>query len=316
MDEHTAVADYLARWLDVQRTQLEASTWASYAGNVRRYLLPHLGHLALRDLTVPILDAMYAALATQPGPRGRQLSLRTVRFSHAVLHKALGDAVKSGIVATNPAAHATLPRRAPDRDSDIPEVRVWTALQLRAFLDATAGDPLHRLWVVAAGTGMRRGELLGLRREDVGDGVLHVRRSLTVVGGEVRLKRPKSSRSRALRLDYRTATALAEEAALPRPQRHLDLIFTEADGSALDPMRVTHAFRTAVARTDLARVRLHDLRHTHATLLLQAGVPVKVVSERLGHATVALTLDIYAHVLPAMDADAAERFGALLDAAR
>ena len=147
---------------------------------------------------------------------------------------------------------------------------------------------------------------------------LTVRRALSVVKGNAQLKQPKTSRCRTLRLDTVTAQVLEQRRQTQERQRAearewrngWNLVFTDGLGRHLEPVKITHAFRVAVRDAPVPRIRLHDLRHTHATLLLQAGVPVKVVSERLGHAQISLTLDIYAHVLPAMDADAADRFAA------
>lgn len=197
------------------------------------------------------------------------------------------------------------------------EVRSWSADELRAFLDFTADTPLGLVWRLAAATGLRRGEFLGLRWCDVDldRRTITVRRALTVVDGVARLKRPKTSRTRTLTIDRVTAEALAahrQAAAVHAGDPEWDLVFTE-DGRHVDPMRVTLEFRRAVRASGLPTLHLHSLRHTHASLLLAKGVPIKVVSERLGHATVALTLDIYAHVLPAQDGAAADVFGELLD---
>ena len=147
---------------------------------------------------------------------------------------------------------------------------------------------------------------------------MSVRRALSVVRGDVRLKQPKTSRCRTLRLDSFTTSRLRQRQRDQQRDEHgadcwrndWNLVFTTPDGLHLDPTRITYEFRVAGRDAPVPPIRLHDLRHTHATLLLQAGVPVKVVSERLGHAQISLTLDIYAHVLPAMDADAADRFAA------
>ena len=311
--DRLTVGAYLTEWLELQRARVEPSTASSYAGVVANHLVPSLGTTTLEELRVTQIEALYARLLVDPGPRGRPLSLRTVRYVHAVLHKALADAVRTELLARNVADRATVPKRDHGRPQAPRELRCWTAEQLRAFLDQTAGSPYGLLWRVAAATGLRRGELLGLRWDDLDlDGrTLTVRRALTFVDGEPRFKRPKTSRTRTLRLDTTTLGFLA----LHRVAAEGDacgLVFNH-EGEPIDPMTVTLAFRQAVARSGLPRIRLHDLRHTHATLLLAGGVPVKVVSERLGHATIALTLDIYAHVLPAMDGDAADRFGALLD---
>ncbi|MFA9430764.1 site-specific integrase [Egicoccus sp. AB-alg2] len=159
---------------------------------------------------------------------------------------------------------------------------------------------------------MRRGELLGLRWEDLDLDVpqLRVAAALTSAGGQLRLKRTKTRKVRTLHLDTDTAELLARQprrASAPYP-----LVFTRPDGSPWRPEEVSDRWRRQWPGLELPVIRLHDLRHTHATLLLQAGVPIKVVSERLGHSKVALTLDVYAHVLPAMDQAAADAIGALV----
>ena len=283
------------------------------------YLVPAFAETRLPDLTAAQLSTFYASLQQSVGIRGRPLALRTIQYCHGVIHKALNDAVRLELLPRNVAMNATLPR-VDLRGDGVKEIRAWTAEELRGFLDHTTGSPHHPLWMVAAATGLRRGELLGLRWDDVDlDGrSMTVRRALSVIKGNAQLKQPKTSRCRTLRLDAVTLHVLKRRRADQQRDRsaadtwHNDwnLVFTDAIGRYLLPMRITHAFRVAVRTAPAPRIRLHDLRHTHATLLLQAGVPVKVVSERLGHAQISLTLDIYAHVLPAMDADAADRFAA------
>jgi integrase len=312
--------DYLAEWLEIQRSRVQPSTWESYRLNVNDYLCPALGDVALDELTAAQLSSFYARLQRDGGARRRPLALATVQRAHAVAHKALKDAVRLDLLDRNVAVNATLPRL-DLRGDGVAEINAWSAEELRRFLDHTRGSPLHPLWLVAASTGLRRGELLGLRWDDVDldAGVLAVRRALSVVRERPRLKQPKTSRCRTLRLDTVTVTTLREQRDRQRRDQaaneqtwcnEWNLVFTDATGRYLVPDSVSHGFRVAVRKAPVRRVRLHDLRHTHATLLLQAGVPVKVVSERLGHAQISLTLDIYAHVLPAMDADAADRFAA------
>jgi integrase len=164
---------------------------------------------------------------------------------------------------------------------------------------------------------MRRGELLGLAWDDVAldRRLLHVRRALSVVDGTVRLKATKTNRSRSLSVDDHALAALerrrraqAHEAGVAGWDNQWDLVFTDETGAPLDPARVTHAFARVARAAPVPRIRLHDLRHLHATQMLAAGVPVPVVSQRLGHAKVTMTLNTYAHVLPAMDADAVALF--------
>lgn len=315
---------YLDEWLGLQETQVQPSTWSSYRSILDRYVLAHLGDAVLADLDGRRLTRLYQHLLRAGGKDARPLSIRTVRYVHAVLHKALGDAVRDGLLPANPSDPATLPKHHPERADELgadQEVNAWSAEELRAFLDATHDHPRHPLWLVAAATGLRRGELLGLAWDavDLHARTLVVRRALSVVRRHVSLKPPKTSQARTLTLDARTTAALAarREAQHAEAQREgpcwhnaWDLVFTGRSGLALSPDVVSRWFRDAVRAAGLRPLRLHDLRHTHATLMLQAGVPVKVVSERLGHASVQLTLDVYAHVLPAMDADAVDRFAA------
>ena len=207
------------------------------------------------------------------------------------------------------------------------EMRTWTAEQLRAFLAFTKDDELYSLWHTLAMTGMRRGEGLGLRWEDVDfeTARLAVRRALIPSGRDVVVSEPKTARGRrSIALDPETVAVLKAQAA--RQLEHQadwqegwcdsGYVFTAEDGQSLNPEAVTRWFRQAVRKSMLPKIRLHDLRHTHATLALQAGIHPKVVSERLGHATVAITLDTYSHAIPAMQEEAAVLIAELVFAAK
>ena len=324
-DPLPTLSEYFGEWLRSRALTLQRSTVASYRQSIRCYLLPALGHLRLDEIDVRTLDRTYADLLHSGGKNGKPLSPRTVRYAATILRAALAHAVKTGLLDANPAAHATRPRF--DHNGDDPGLetfQVWDAEQVRRFLREVEGDPFEGIWVMAVGTGMRRGEIVGLRWEDVDlpERTLHVRWSLSVVDGEARLKATKTSQDRSLRIDDRVMevlTARREEQAQHRTSRNGDwkngwgLVFTHLDGSYIDPYEVTVAWRDLMQELDLPTIRLHDLRHTHATLMLQAGASLKVVSERLGHSGIELTVDTYMHVLPAMDADAAERFALLLE---
>jgi integrase len=305
------LTEYLDDWLDGQRLRLQPVTLDAYRQTIACYVAPALGGTALADLDPRQLERLYADLLDHGGRNAQPLALRTIRYVHAVLHKALGDAVRTGVIDTNIGDRVALPRHHPRRHALEP-FQVWTAEQMRCFLSLTCNDPHRDLWAVALGTGMRRGELLGLRWRDVAPDQrqLRVAVSLAMIDGRPQLKTTKTNRVRSIHIDAHTAAAIRQQRRRTR-RTELDLVFTDATGDPLIPQRITHRFRRLVRRLPLPTIRLHDLRHTHATLLLQAGVPVKVVSERLGHATIATTLDTYAHVLPAMDRDAAERFADL-----
>lgn len=243
---------------------------------------------------------------------GRRPSAKTVHNIHLTLHRALEDAVEDGLIVRNPAAGA---RKAPKSQS---EMLTWTEDELRTFLEATAADRLYPLWCLTAMSGMRRGEALGLRWDDVDFKASTVTVNRQWKRGErgLVLAPPKSDRSRrTIDIDEETMTVvksrrrtqLEERMAYDGDWQDTGFIFTRKDGTLSDPDVISQSFDKIVARLGLKPVRFHDMRHTHATLLLLAGVPPHVVSMRLGHRSVAFTLQQYAHVLPQQQAEAAER---------
>lgn len=325
-DDDPLLGDYLDEWLERRRTQLRPSTLQGYRQTVDCYLRPHLGDEPLSGLDRRGLERLYARLLRSGGVNGKPLSPRTVQLTHAVLHRALKDAQLDGLLGRNPAALARTPKRDPHEVETDDDLQVWTAEEATGFLDLVDDHPWRVLWHLALGTGARRGELLGLRWQDVdlAGSQLTIRRALTVVDGVARLLGTKTSRSRTMSLGASVLDALercrAEQEAARRRAgddwcNQWDLVITDMRGRHLDPMAVTHEFRHLVRALDVPVIRFHDVRHTNASLLLQQGVAPKVVSERLGHTTISMTMDIYAHILPAMDQDAADRLEATLHAA-
>ena len=206
---------------------------------------------------------------------------------------------------------------------DAQVMKTWTKEQLKKFLESVAEERLSPLWHTIAMTGMRRGEALGLRWSDVDleNGRLSVRRALIPSGREVIVSEPKTIKGRrVIAIDPGTIEVLKGQAARQLDEQkewddawvETGLVFTQENGAALDPETVTRYFRQAVKRSMLPAIRLHDLRHTHATLALQAGIHPKVVSERLGHATISITLDTYSHAVPAMQEEAAALIAGLV----
>ncbi len=320
---------YLAEWVCGQR--LSAATLASYRKNIRLHIDPHLGETPLARLTGAAVDAWMRRLETSGRADGRGgLSARTVRYVYTILRSALGDAVKHGRLSANPTDRSTPPSPSEARP---PEMQAWTAAELGRFLRwAEARDAdLAMGWRLLAATGMRRGEALALRWRDVDldAGRLQVRRSLGVVkakgAGEQLVEGPtKTGQARVVDIDADTVAALRAYRAT-RGLLALDLVRDTAlvlgalEGTLRHPERYSRRFveqvvqaRRALGEDQLPKIRLHDLRHTHATLLLAAGEPVKVVSERLGHANATITLTVYQHVHPGMGRQAADRFAALL----
>jgi integrase len=235
-----------------------------------------------------------------------------------MLHKALGDAVRWGHLARNPVGLAEPPK------PDTPQMKVWLPEQLRAFVEFTQHDRLAAAWLLLVTTGMRRGEVLGLAWDNVDlvNARVAVVRSLTVVNyHDVRLIQPKTAKGRrSVALDPVTVATLQAHRARQLEERlqwgeawkDAGLVFTRDDGSSIHPQRLTSWFEQRIRDAALPKIRLHDLRHSYATAALAAGIPAKVVSERLGHASVMITLDTYSHVLPSMQEDAANSVAKLI----
>ena len=300
-------------WLQLIEPQLKPTTLHSYRRNLELHLLPRLGHLRLRDLTPLLLTSTYGEILSTGRQRGRSkgaaLSVTTIHYLHSILHHLLQDALDAGLLESNPASRARLPRHG---SLASPEQRCWSATELAEFLDQSAHLPFALAWRLAAMTGMRRGEVLGLRWQDVNFSTkqLHVRRTLVSVGGVTHESTPKNGRPRLVDLDEHTFRFLRAHKPLSADEG--DRLILDSDGKSPAPDALSRAFRSALRTTNAPPIRFHDLRHTHATLALAAGVPLRVVAERLGHSSPAFTLRRYAHVLPGMQAQAAETFAQMI----
>lgn len=318
--DRVTLGQYLIeRWLPTKQAQLRATTFESYRCNIVNHVVPGIGAVPLQRLTPEHLDTFYADLLAsgrQNGARGG-LSVKTVRNIHTVLHKALADAARKGTVPRNVALLADPPRLSSARR---PEMKVWDAKQLGQFLVEIDGHRLYPAFYLLANTGMRRGEVLGLRWKDVDldRATLVVSRSLVLVAYQPQLSDVKTNNGRrTIDLEPKTVAVLRawkkaqiEERMLANLRPAADIVFAHPDGSVINPDYLSQVFDRHLTKSALPTIRLHDLRHTHASILLKEGVPLKVVSERLGHASPAFTLSVYQHLLPGMQADAARAFAA------
>jgi integrase len=308
------VGQFLDRWLaDVVRATVRPKTHHSYSQLVRLHIKPTLGQYQLAKLTPQHVQAMLTAKSASG------LSPRTVQYIRAVLRRALGQALKWGLVGRNVATLVDPPR------SVIRPVAPLSAKQARAFIAATKEDRLGPLFTVAITTGLRQGELFGLRWQDVdlASGTLRVRHAMQRIDGKPTLVEPKTDKSRrtaslaASAVDALKAQRIRQlEERLLAGERWHDwgLVFTSSIGTPLEPSNVSGRLHKHLADAGLPRQRFHDLRHCCASLLLSQHIPPRVVMDVLGHSQISLTMNTYSHVMPAMLRDAANALDAALAA--
>ncbi|MFG1611091.1 tyrosine recombinase XerC [Actinoplanes sp. NPDC049265] len=330
------VAQWLRYWLTT-RVSIRPTTLHSYTRHVEMHLIPAIGTMKLADVTSRHLTAMFAELARNTTPAGQPRSAGTLQRVRATLRAAYNAAIRDGLVTDNPARRVEMPAtRRPHavvwtegrveqwrEDGRRPAVAVWTADQLTEFLDFVEQDPLYPLWWLVALRGLRRGEVCGLRWQDVDldRRQLTISSQRTTVGHEVIEGPPKSAAScRTIALDRRTAQILTQHqkkqkwlyTATGRAWRQSNYVFTRPDGRPYHPNYLTHRLRFLINLAGLPPVRLHDLRHGAATLAHAAGVDLKAIQDQLGHASIVLTADTYTSVLPATHHRAAEATARLI----
>lgn len=316
-DRRLRLGAYLIRWLEVAKMTLERPAWTNYEAVIALYVTPHLDAVLLCDLRPGMLNQLYTRLLAGGGRGGRALSTTTVRLVHRVLHKALQDALRDGLLASNPAERAQPPRRR------TAETTIWNAEQVTTFLAASQHDRLYVAWLIALTCGLRRGELGGLRWRDIDFGA----RTLTVASQrttdastQVVVKGPKGTSRRTLdladgalaALRQHQARQLAELTELGVSPSGDALVLLREDGVPYRPQRLTELFHDASRRARVPQIRLHDARHSCATLALNAGIHPKVVQQLLGHASWSTTMDLYSHKVQRLQRDATARIEALV----
>lgn len=313
------VAEYLDEWLDFIKPSVAPKTHERYAEILQKGAAPLIGDVTLAKLKTDRIDAAFSKALTEGRRDGKGgLSPRTVHHMRRVLIKALGQAVTWDRLSKNPALATTPPK------VERKKMLAYDAAQTAALLDAMRPTRMFIPTLLAVMCGLRRGEILALRwrHVELGDN----RRQIAVVESAeqtkegVRYKETKSGRARTVAL---SSTVLAElkahRARQAEEQLRLGLrpdgdsfVVAQIDGSPLQPRSLTHEWIRLISKTALPRIRFHDLRHTHASQMLSAGVHPKIASERLGHSSIGITLDLYSHVMPGMQADAAEQVDAAI----
>jgi integrase len=306
-DENQTVAQYMDRWLeDSARGDLGHRAYHNYKLQIRRHISPAFGRLKLSKLTAAHIQSLYAAKLRDG------LKPSSVRYIHAVLHRALEQAVRFNLIPFNPAARVDPPKIRQE------EITPLDAEQARKFLHAARGDRFEALYVLSLTTGLRMGEALGLRWSDVDldAGTLRVNRQVQRMrgGGGLVFSEPKNASRRTLELPQRAVEALrshrkkqAEEKLRTADYADSGLVFATGKGTPIDAQNIINRFfKPLLKRAELPDIRWHDLRHTYATLLLARGTHPTYVQKSLGHASVQLTLDRYSHWMPSMGRNTAE----------
>lgn len=314
------VGAFLERWLLATTASVKPSTHKRYAALLRVHAIPTLGRKRLDALRPSDIQALLGFLLTQParGKHGALLTASTVRHVYVALHVALEAAVKWGDAARNVADVVDPPR--------VVKVETYTPSPEECYrlVAAAAGDPIGTLVNLAVYTGARQGELLGLRWPDIDfdTGTLSIRRTLAAVNGGIpTFGPPKTAKSRrTVTLATEAITALRAHRQQQIEQRLLlgpdysdfNLVFATALGTPYLARNIYRSYKRLLAKAGLpANIRFHDLRHAAATNSLRANIPLKVVSERLGHSSLAITADLYTHRVASLEADAAEKLAAL-----
>jgi integrase len=305
------VGELLERWLEtVIRHKVKPTTLEDYAFTVRKHLSPALGSIPVQTLTPATVQSFYSDRIDAG------VGARTVQLCHLRLSQALALAEREGIVTRNVCAATDAPHSRPTPSE------VWTGDEARRFIDASESDTYAPLWFLALKSGLRRGELLGLRWQDLdlAQRLLSVRQTVVLLAGAPSIQSPKTEAARrTIKLSVDIVEALAtyrvaqvERRLAAQSWSNGDLVFCTGEGKPLNPNNLYRNFDAIVAASGVKRIAFHGMRHTHATLLLAAGTPIKAVSERLGHSKTSITLDTYAHMLPDMQDRAVEAIDAAL----
>lgn len=327
------VAEFLDEWLTFIKPSVAPKTWERYTEICRKGLAPLIGNVILSKLKTDRIDAAFTAALTvarvdhritkdsgerKPLP---PLAPRTVHHYRRVLIKALGQAVTWERLSRNPATATTPPK------VERKKMLAYDVSQTATLLETLRPTRMYIPVLLAVTCGLRRGEILALRwcHVELGDNLrrLSIEQSAEQTGDGVRYKEPKSGRARTVALSASTVAELkAHRVRQAEEQLRLGIrpdadsfVVAQVDGSPIQPRSLTHEWVRVLGKTKLPRIRFHDLRHTHASQMLSAGIHPKVASERLGHSTIGITLDLYSHVMPGMQADAAEQVDAALQAA-
>jgi len=303
---------FISNWLTSKRTSLQPATWTHYNQLSQKYIIPAIGSTKIRSLTPRLIQDLYDRLLANG------VGIQTVVKIHTVLHSALNHAAKTGIISSNPASNV-IPPKVPFR-----EMETFNESQVTSMLIAAKGNRFQALYQLAVTTGMRQMELLGLKWSDIdwSRQTLRVERQLIRPDGEgIKFSHPKTKYGRReIALGPQTIDVLRDHFQRQLIEKDIasenwieqGLVFTNSFGGPLHPRNLLRDFKTFLKNVGLPMIRFHDLRHTAASLMLNHGIPLIIASRRLGHARPSITLDMYGHMIPNMQVEAAEKLDELV----
>lgn len=315
---------WLNSWLDGRKGHVAYSTWRNYRNMIKNHLIPEVGKVKMVNLKTRDIQALLNRKMEEGGRKDRKkgsLSSRTVKYIYQTLHGALKQAIKERVIVFNPCESVELPKQHKE------EMKPLNWQEVQRFLQEAEGNRYYAAYILELSTGLRKGELLGLKWEDLDfeRGTLLVKRQLLRVGkeeGGLVLSEPKTKRSsRKLTLDQSVLNTLKEHRKKQAQEKLLlgecyqdqGLIFATEEGKPVEPRNFTRKFKRILKSAGLPDIRFHDMRHTFATLALEAGIPAKVVQEYLGHSTITMTLDTYSHLTQDMQTESAKIIAGFLE---
>lgn len=305
------LGDFLNEWLEIKKTSVAQSSYSTYQNNLKTHILPELGNIPLSNLKPLHIQKFYTKLLNE-----KKLNHNTVRKIHTMLVNALELAVKFDLIIKNVAKLVNPPKETKA------EMKVWDVDEVLTFLEVAKESHLYMVYLIAINTGMRQGEILGLSWDGVNldEGIISVKQTLSNDGKTLKQATKTAAGMRTIAIPDELVTALKRHKLEQKKHRlqlgqlytDLNLVNTTEFSTQINPSNLRRNFNIFIQKAGLKRIRFHDLRHTHATLLLKQGVHPKIVSERLGHADTRMTLDRYSHLLPNMQKETAQKFGEML----
>ncbi|GLX68322.1 tyrosine-type recombinase/integrase [Paenibacillus glycanilyticus] len=307
----TLYKDYLNEWFTDKKTKIQPSTYSTYKWLIDKYIIEYLGNIELSKLTPMILQRFYNELSN-----AGNIVPENIQKIHSLINNSLKRAERWGLLNRNVAALVDRPK------SVKKEIEVWSLEEAKQFLKVALEDRLYIAFLLAVTTGMRQAEILGLRWKDVNfeDSSISVIQTLSHDGKTLKIGTKTKSGMRKVHLPLESIQHLMKHKRIVERERsqngplyeNNDLIVCTSFGTPIIPRNLMRTFYRLIKTADVKKIRFHDIRHTHATLLLMQGVNPKIVAERLGHSDIRMTLDTYSHLLPSMQQETASKFGAML----